>query len=391
MTRGLGDAGKDGRTMRGRGDAGVGILLALVAGVAAASPAVAQDGAFIARLGTDTVSVERFRFRDGRLEGEVLVRSPRVTLRQYMIQFGPDGLPIRAELVSTTPGSPVTQTPLVRAGAIFGRDSVSVVVQRASGDRTLRVAMPADVMPMVSDWWAGVEAMAAKVRHAGADSVRFHTWEVGAPGSEWMDVVRIGLDSFRIADVNQTHYLRLDAGGRMLRAVRPTQQFVVERVSTPDIEAIGLAWAGREQREGRLAAYSIRDTTRATVAGAVLSVDYGRPSKRDRVIFGGVVPWDQVWRTGANASTQLTTDRELEIGGMRVAAGAYTVTTIPSRAGWTLILSREGTEVARLPMRVESLAQPVEQFTIGIAPMGQGGVLNLDWDTVRASIPFTVR
>jgi hypothetical protein len=130
-----------------------------------------------------------------------------------------------------------------------------------------------------------------------------------------------------------------------------------------------------------------------------LTVRYSRPSVRGRVIFGNVVPWNQVWRTGANEATVLETSADLRLAGITAPAGKYSLWTIPSPTGWKLILNKNtgqwGTaydakyDLARLDMSIEALPQPVERFTIAIEPNGKGGVLKLEWEKTRASIGFT--
>lgn len=147
---------------------------------------------------------------------------------------------------------------------------------------------------------------------------------------------------------------------------------------------------------------SPRDTARATVAGAHLLIDYGRPSKRNRAIYGGLVPWGEVWRTGANAATTFVTDKPLVIGGTAVPAGTYTLYTVPNQSGpWLLVVNKQtkqwGTEyhadqdLARIPMTTASATPPVEQFTIVIDPQGSGGTIGLLWDTTRANVAFRVQ
>ena len=146
---------------------------------------------------------------------------------------------------------------------------------------------------------------------------------------------------------------------------------------------------------------SPRDTAAQTIGPAHLVVDYGRPSKRRREIFGGLVPYGAVWRTGANEATHLRTDRDLTIGTVRVPRGTYTLWTIPARDAWTLIINRQtgqwGTDydktkdVGRTPMKVTTLTAPVEQFTIAIEPAPDGaGRLTMRWDTTQVSIPIHV-
>jgi hypothetical protein len=145
---------------------------------------------------------------------------------------------------------------------------------------------------------------------------------------------------------------------------------------------------------------SPRDTTRAGIGGATLLVDYGRPSKRGREIFGGLVPFGQVWRTGANQATTLVTDKPLMFGSLLVPAGKYTLWTLPAKDGWKLIVNKQtgqwGTnydpaqDLGRVDMKVEKLAAPVEQMAIKLAPGASGGVLRIEWDTTAAVVPFMV-
>lgn len=148
---------------------------------------------------------------------------------------------------------------------------------------------------------------------------------------------------------------------------------------------------------------SPRDTTEFAVNGAPrIRVDYGRPFMRGRQIMGGLVPWGRVWRTGANAATVFSTEVPLRIGNATVPAGSYSLFTLPSERGeWLLILNGQtgqwGTQydasrdVVRIPMRVQRLANPVEQFTIRLdRGRGDAGTLALEWENTRASVPFRV-
>lgn len=130
--------------------------------------------------------------------------------------------------------------------------------------------------------------------------------------------------------------------------------------------------------------------------GKSVTVDYSSPKKKGRTIYGGLVPYGEVWRTGANEATTLTTNADLNINGTVVPAGTYTVFTIPEKDKWTLIISKKtgewGTDypgkendLARIPMKVSTLPTAVEDFTISFGP--NGSTLNIDWDTTRASVP----
>lgn len=147
---------------------------------------------------------------------------------------------------------------------------------------------------------------------------------------------------------------------------------------------------------------SPRDTSRfVTDDGRRIYVDYGRPSRRGRQIMGGLVPFGRVWRTGANAATTLVTEADLTIGNARVPRGTYTLYSIPTPEGWTLIVNRQtgqwGTQYdpsrdfVRIPMQVSALRQPVEQFTITLEK-GRAGAntLAFTWENTRATVPFRV-
>ncbi len=114
--------------------------------------------------------------------------------------------------------------------------------------------------------------------------------------------------------------------------------------------------------------------------------------------MGGLVPYGQVWRTGANNATTLVTPVALNIGGTDVAAGKYTLWTLPSEGTWKLIVNKQtgqwGTEydqsqdLARIDMKKGKTAQPVEQFTISWDKKGEGSAdLVLEWETTRVWVP----
>jgi hypothetical protein len=146
----------------------------------------------------------------------------------------------------------------------------------------------------------------------------------------------------------------------------------------------------------------VRDTARARIGAAAFTVDYGRPLARGRVLLGNVVPYDRVWRTGANAATQLTTSAPITLAGLALPAGTYTLWTIPHARGAELIVNRQtgqwGTrydaahDLGRAPMTVGTPAAPVEQFTISIgAADARHGTLAMAWGPFRWTAPIEVR
>src|SRR5271165_3576057 len=131
--------------------------------------------------------------------------------------------------------------------------------------------------------------------------------------------------------------------------------------------------------------------------GKSITIDYSSPRVKGRKIYGGLVPFGQVWRTGANEATTFVTNADLMVGGTAVPAGSYTLFTIPGTDKWTLILSKKtgewGTDypgatndLARVDMKVSALPSSAENFTISFVNAGSGANLNIDWETTRASV-----
>jgi ABC-type molybdate transport system substrate-binding protein len=143
-------------------------------------------------------------------------------------------------------------------------------------------------------------------------------------------------------------------------------------------------------------------TADVTLAGKQITIKYSRPSMRGRKIMGEVVPYGQVWRTGANEATTLITPLSLKIGTADVPAGQYTIWTLPSSGTWKLIINKQtgqwGTEydenqdLVRVDMQKTSFSQPVEQFLISWKKQGDKKAdLILEWEKTRLSIPVEAK
>lgn len=198
------------------------------------------------------------------------------------------------------------------------------------------------------------------------------------------------MTAFRLSPALATLALAATLGACGQQQPAP-EQTPAAPAATPAAPAAAPAGAPR-------AVASPRDTARASLAGHAVMVDYGRPYKRGRTIMGGLVPYGQVWRTGANAATTLVTARDISISGTRVPAGTYTLYTLPGEHDWQLIINRQtgqwGTEykqeqdLARIPLRIERTAAPVEQFTIQLQPSGSALDLVMEWENTRLVAPI---
>jgi len=362
---------------------------------------VVQDsGAFVARLGNDTLTLEQYTRTATRLRGEYVIRTPRSLHRIYTLDLNPDGTVRHVEVVTHNigggPGPMETKN-----SADFSGDTVIMVSPRGDSSVTTKLAVPRGTFPFQFYVYGLMEQIGRWARGTGKDSVRFTALysadrtSGGYVRKRGGDTLVFMFDEGQLAGVGPFTF-RLDRQGHLtwLTGKGSTLQVEVQRVASVPMAQAGPMFANRP-----LGQLSPRDTARATIGGAAVWIDYSRPSRRGRDIFGALEPWNKVWRTGANAATQLSTPVDLVIGGATVPAGKYTLWTLPTPSGWKLIINKQtgqwGTEyqpkqdLVRVDAKVETLAIPVEQFTIALEPAAAPTAITFTWDRVRYSVPVT--
>lgn len=151
----------------------------------------------------------------------------------------------------------------------------------------------------------------------------------------------------------------------------------------------------QEALELKPSPYDFAATT--TEAGTYVKITYSRPHKRGRVIFGELVPYDKVWRTGANGATEITTTGEIQLGGETIPAGTYSIYTIPGEEEWTIIVSKavgqwgayrydQSSDLVRFTVPAGTTEEAYEPFTIQFNEEAES--IDLIWDMTRVAIPF---
>jgi hypothetical protein len=140
----------------------------------------------------------------------------------------------------------------------------------------------------------------------------------------------------------------------------------------------------------------------ATIGGKPVKIEYYSPSMRGRKIYGGLVPYGEIWCPGANWSTAFTSDEAgIEIGSMKLAKGSYALWVIPGEKEFELVINRNAhafhldhdssTDIGRTKMALKALSDPVEQLTFEIRPNGDNkGIIALIWEKTEATVPFTL-
>jgi hypothetical protein len=373
---------------------------------------------FIARLGSDTVSAESVTRRGNTLISDEVDRFPRVRQRHTEITLRDDGGIQRLAMDIHTPSDSAKQRDR-RVVAEVRKDSVILTKTDSTGAKRWAYATNGGVPTAHLDqmyslyeirFQEALKRAAAQHRTVG-DTVMQRQFYIDRE----FDRFPMNHGMVKLLAGNKAEILHdwlagpgdatFDSTGRMLTYSGARTTYLVEarRVTEPpDVKAIGARFAAAESAGGGARQLSVRDTLRATIGKAAFTVDYGRPLVRGRTLLGGIVPYDVVWRTGANAATQFTTSAPITLAGIQVPQGSYTLWTVPRASGVDLIVNKQtgqwGTgydksrDLARAPMTTETLTTPVEKFTISIAGADdRRGLLTMEWGSFRWSAPIVVR
>lgn len=378
-------------------------------GLLALAPAAlaAQSGGFIATLGVDTVHLERFVRQGDRLEGSIVIRTPEVRVIRYTMRFDVAGRPARYEVETLSgDGAPVRATGT--AGSLtYMKDSVIRESLRGGKPETTRIAAPVLTLPTASAPFIGVSylmyelAFAEARRRAGAtpDSVVYLlTMYPAQTTPEPRRIWWVGGDSAETSyfGVAKSGY-KFNPAGQLIRAdwTGTTYGYRITRIEALDVEALARAWSDADRRGAGLGRLSPRDTVQEVLAGVSLTVDYSRPARRGRTIWGELVPWGKVWRLGADFATHVEASAALRIGGAELPAGTYTLWMLPSRNGQSFLIINSQTRIfgtnynpsrdfARVPLTRSALSPAVERLTIAF----DDGQLWIRWGDAAWSVPI---
>jgi len=372
----------------------------LAAGTAllAATPtsASAQQASLVYRLGKDTVAIEQYTRTATGMTGEMVQRSGAAVARyQYTITLAKNGRPTTASIKRlNADGSLPPNTP---SDTRFTVTADSIVRETVFADSTPRRAFAAKqaMINFPTFIYGPTELLAGLAKtKAAVDSLPALglTGNLGLTG-----ITSAGGDSVRLRGGAYAMLLRFDANQRLqsVDGSFTTNKSVGTRGGALDIAAI----AKSMKPTGTL---SLRETARGAFGqGGMVIVDYGRPSVRDRTVWGGtLVPFDTVWRTGANDATHLFTSRTLTMGDVVVPPGAYTLFVQHTRTGTWLLVNKQvgqwGTvysaanDLGRVPMQMSATPSHVEEFTIVVRAINATrGAIEMSWGPGMMSVPFT--
>ncbi len=361
-------------------------------------PAVEPNG-YVTLLGNDTLVVESFVFAPGSVEAEVVIRTPRTRVTRYDLALDDAG---NITEMSAKDLDPLTDSLVSESTYAFAGDSVTVTTARNGEVSEQVLAAPAEAIPFIDMVHWPYELALRRMRQAGENSLdlpmltgrRTSTFEIRIDevGNATIKHPSRGAMTATVDEAGAL--LSLDAGAT-------TRKLTVARTSGLEMAAIAARFAAADAAGKSFGGLSGAAETTATVKGANLRITFGQPARRGRELFGGIVPWNQRWRTGANRATHFSSDKDLVINGLEVPAGEYTLFTIPAPDGGTLIINKqtgqngqsynEEMDLGRVSMTIGELKENVELFTIEAVETEAGGALQLKWGNTVFFVPFTVK
>ena len=380
---------------------------------APAARRVADDRAgFVTTLGRDTIALESFTRSASRFEGDIVLRVPGTVHFHYVLKVENDGTVSHSVLDLEPLGLP-EMVPR-RVTLDFLRDSVLVTFDSAGESHRIMRAAGKGAVPLLTTGFGASEGIytsfgmyelllsrlpihandTAKVVEVGALSGRMTTRYFLRPST-----TQVAVDFFKIAWMHVT----LDDSGHIVSAdaSETTEKTETRRTAFIDVPSAAKEYAAKDLAGKGMGLASPDTLVHAKLGPANIAIEYGSPRRREREILGKVVPYDKVWRTGANAATALSTDRELTIGDKTIPVGQYTLWTLPKRNGVDLIINRQvgqwGTEydaskdLVHIPMTVSTASPPRENFAITLTGRGDSGELRIQWDTFVWSVPVTAK
>ena len=357
----------------------------------------------VIKLGADTIVVDTYTINNNRLYGKAFIRLFENHIRVYDVTLNPTGsisgyhVSAMDPVNSSLPLKPKSSYFPLRADMTWTSDTAYFNITKTNGEK-LKMNWSASSIDFVAGWipiFPLMDWTYQRLANSGKMSLNnlktTNTWSVtdlsiryqaqdtlifGGPFIDYSKII-IGQDG--ISTIN---------------GVGSAYNFMITRTAPLDVDLI----ARRMSKKSAMIAPSPRDTATFNVHDNKIKIEYGRPFARGRIIFGGVVPYDSLWRTGANDPTIITIEKDIKVGKSMIPKGTYSLYSIPRKKSWTLIFSHDldswptnpdrTREFASVELSVRHLSEKKEQFTIEIIEKEMNGFLKLSWDDTEAYVEF---
>lgn len=362
---------------------------------------------FIGRMGVDTVLVETYTMINNHLYGKAFVRVPEDYIGEFSIHFYPDGSIREFNVSAMDPFNSSVPFP-AKSGAFEYRLNMNCKNDTCTYYNSITGVMnekiyrhPAQKVDFVGGWVPFISLMewqCMRLMQSGQPAIPLkminHNIGVYDIGVHFLnkDTIIFGGPFLEYTKI------KIDQAGKILSldGIGTPWNYYVDKHNPINIDEV----AKRMAKTPGIGIPSPTETIQSDIQGSKIELTYGRPYKRGRPIFGGVVPYDTLWRTGANGPTVLTLQDAIKIGNTLIPKGEYSIYTVPQKEAWTLIFSTDLKSWPTDPNRSKDFVQvaiPVEksknirqQFTIEIVETKKSGELRFCWDDVVAVAKFEV-
>ena len=362
---------------------------------------------FIGRMGVDTVLIETYTMINNHLYGKAFIRVPEDYIGEFSIHFYPDGSIREFNVNAMNPKN--SSIPFEATSGAFEyrlnmncQNDTCTYYNSDPGKKPERVVKHASKkMDFVGGWTPLISLMewnCMRLAKSQLQSIPLkminHNIGVYNIGMQYKDA---GTMIFGGPFLEYTT-IETDKEGRIGRVngIGTPWNYNVTKHPPINIEEV----ARRMTKTPGIGIPSPTETIDAKIHNTKITLTYGRPYKRGRTIFGGVVPYDSLWRTGANGPTTVTFEREIKFGKSVIPKGVYSISTIPKMNEWQLILSTDtkkwptdpdrSQDLVRFSIPVKRSADVIQQFTIELNETKKGGQLQFMWDDVIAVADFEI-
>jgi hypothetical protein len=361
---------------------------------------------FIAEWAGDTVCIETFTIVGKYLFGKAIHLFPEPHLEQFIFEYNERGairsLDIQHYTLENTAIPLKSKTGLlpyaVRMRYLDGLIDFEIIKNSGTTNKKYeaeRIDYLGSWIPIFGQW----QYLSSLVTNSQLqDSLHYVNWSLGVYDLDLKKESDTTIVFYGELSMPLTFFLDTEQLIDSISGIGSAWNFEITRHPPIDIDQFTKSFA----KKSIIGIASPRDTFHASINGTNYQIKYFRPLKRDRKIFGHIVPYDRVWRAGANWATKISFDQDQIIEGTRIPKGTYNIFTIPRQDNnWTLILNseenafgsayRQEFDIARMPMQARDHTQTVEQFTIELIPSQEGAVLTMSWDEKIAELEFKTK
>ena len=359
-----------------------------------------HSGSFVAKLGDDTVIVETYTMLHNHLYGRAFLRYPEDQVGVFNFHFYPDGSIRHYSMILMDPDSSHTVS-RGTAGAVSEGDSCTWFSAWPGGEKEYERKHAVKHLDFIGGWTPTISLIewnCKRLLKSGKQTLTM-TLLNDYIGTKDIALYKGNKDTI-IFGGPFLEYTKLtttpDGGILTYDGTGTPWNYIVTKHDLIDVDVV----AKRLSKTPKIGIPSPEVKMDFPVAGDTIKISYGRPAKRGRQIFGGVVPYDSIWRTGAGDPTKIDLPYNIRIGKTTIPKGIYSLYTIPRRGEWMLIFNKNLTQwptdpdrsadFAQVSMKVRKPEEPVDRFTIQVDAIKSGGVIKFTWDETEAYAAFEV-